>query len=74
MREHVFQTEGYPADVPVTIAWGERDRLVGPPKPGRRPAGARFLVLPDVGHTPMWDDPGVVARTLLEGSAVSTAA
>ena len=60
---------GYPEDVPVTIAWGERDRLVGPPKPNRRPAGARFLVLPGVGHAPMWDDPPLVARTLLEGSA-----
>jgi pimeloyl-ACP methyl ester carboxylesterase len=74
MRTHIFDPTGYPEDVPVTIAWGERDRLVGPPKPGRRPAGARFLVLPGVGHTPMWDDPELVARTLLEGSAVSAAA
>jgi pimeloyl-ACP methyl ester carboxylesterase len=74
MRTHIFEPKGYPEDVPVTIAWGERDRLVGPPKPGRRPAGARFLVLPGVGHTPMWDDPELVARTLLEGSAVSAAA
>ena len=59
--------------VPTTIAWGELDRLVGPPKPHRRPAGARFLTLPDVGHTPTWDDPELVARTLLKGSAVSAA-
>jgi pimeloyl-ACP methyl ester carboxylesterase len=71
MRSHVFDPAGYPEDVPVTIAWAERDRLVGPPKPNRRPAGARFLVLPGVGHTPTWDDPELVARTLLEGSAVS---
>ena len=69
MRTHLFDPAGYPEDVPVTIAWGERDRLVGPPKENRRPAGARFLVLPGVGHTPMWDDPELVARTLLEGSA-----
>jgi pimeloyl-ACP methyl ester carboxylesterase len=74
MRTHIFEPEGYPEDVPVTIAWAELDRLLGPPKPERRPAGARFLVLPGVGHTPMWDDPELVARTLLEGSAVSTAA
>lgn len=74
MRTHVFDPAGYPEDVPVTIAWGERDRLVGPPKENRRPAGARFLVLPGVGHTPMWDDPELVARTLIEGSAVSAAA
>jgi pimeloyl-ACP methyl ester carboxylesterase len=69
MRTHLFDPRGYPEAVPVTIAWGERDRLVGPPKPERRPAGARFLTLPDVGHTPTWDDPELVARTLLEGSS-----
>jgi pimeloyl-ACP methyl ester carboxylesterase len=69
MRTHVFDPAGYPADVPVTIAWGERDRLVGPPRPERLPAGARYLVMPGVGHTPMWDDPELVARVLLEGSA-----
>jgi pimeloyl-ACP methyl ester carboxylesterase len=74
MRTHLFDPEGYPEDVPVTIAWGELDRLVGPPKPARRPAGARFLVLPHVGHTPMWDDPELIARAVLEGSAVSAAA
>jgi pimeloyl-ACP methyl ester carboxylesterase len=71
MRSHIFDPAGYPSDVPVTIAWGEGDRLVGPPKSNRRPAGARILVLPGVGHTPTWDDPELVARTLLEGSAVS---
>jgi pimeloyl-ACP methyl ester carboxylesterase len=69
MRTHLFDPAGYPEDVPVTIAWAERDRLVGPPKPERRPASARFLVLPGVGHTPTWDDPGLVARTLLAGSS-----
>ena len=74
MRNHVFDPSGYPEDVPVTIAWCERDRLLGPPKPHRRPPGARFLVLPEVGHTPTWDDPELVARTLLEGSAVTSGA
>jgi len=69
MRSHLFDPAGYPEDVPVTIAWCELDRLVGPPKPKRRPTGARFLVLPGVGHTPTWDDPELVAATLLEGSA-----
>jgi pimeloyl-ACP methyl ester carboxylesterase len=69
MRRDVFGPDGYPPEVPVTIAWCERDRLLGPPKPHRRPAGSRFLVLPGVGHTPTWDDPELVARTLLEGSA-----
>ncbi|HEX6667744.1 MAG TPA: alpha/beta hydrolase [Solirubrobacterales bacterium] len=72
MRTHLFDPAGYPEDVPVTIAWGELDHLVGPPKPERRPADARFLTLPGVGHTPMWDDPELIARTLLEGSAMSS--
>ncbi|HWA54849.1 MAG TPA: alpha/beta fold hydrolase [Solirubrobacterales bacterium] len=72
MRTHVFDPSGYP-DIPVTLAWGEHDRLVGPPRPERRPAGARLVVLPGVGHTPTWDDPDLVARVLLAGSAVSLA-
>jgi pimeloyl-ACP methyl ester carboxylesterase len=74
MRTHVFDPAGYP-NLPVTLAWGQLDRLVAPPRPERRPAGSRFLVLPGVGHTPTWDDPELVARTLLEGSArISSAA
>ncbi len=73
MREGLFDPAGYPADVPVTIAWAELDKQVGPPKPHRRPAGARFLVMPGVGHVPTWDDPELVARTILEGSAVPAA-
>ncbi len=69
MRSHVFDPAGYP-EIPVTLAWGERDRLLGPPRPERRPAGSRYLLLPDVGHTPTWDDPELVTRTLLEGSTV----
>jgi pimeloyl-ACP methyl ester carboxylesterase len=72
MRTHVFDPSGYP-DIPVTLAWGELDRLVGPPRPRRRPTGARFVVLPAVGHTPTWDDPELVATTLLEGSAIPVA-
>jgi pimeloyl-ACP methyl ester carboxylesterase len=71
MRRHVFDPTGYPREVPVTIAWCERDRLLGRPAAHRRPAGARFLILPGVGHTPTWDDPELVARTLLEGSSVA---
>jgi pimeloyl-ACP methyl ester carboxylesterase len=74
MRTYVFDPAGYPEDVPVTLAWGELDRLVAPPRPKRRPPGARYVALPGVGHTPTWDDPELVARTLLEGSSVPAAA
>ncbi|MDX6588658.1 MAG: hypothetical protein QOI31_3131 [Solirubrobacterales bacterium] len=56
--------------VPVTIAWGEEDRLVGPPRPARMPAGTRYFTVPGWGHTPTRDDPEGVARVLLEASAV----
>lgn len=72
MRTHVFDPTDYPP-IPVTLAWGELDRLVGPPRPERRPTGARFLILTAVGHTPTWDDPELVAETLLTGSAVPVA-
>jgi pimeloyl-ACP methyl ester carboxylesterase len=58
-------------DVPVTIAWGTRDRLL-PPRQGararaRRPE-ARHVSLPGCGHVPFSDDPPLVTRVLLEGS------
>jgi pimeloyl-ACP methyl ester carboxylesterase len=73
MRSHIFDPTGYP-QIPVTVAWGALDRVIGPPRPERRPPGAPFVVLPDVGHTPTWDDPELVAGVLLEGSALSTRA
>src|SRR4029453_1184454 len=47
MRSHVFDPSGYPR-IPVTLAWGALDRLVAPPRPERRPRGARFVVLDGV--------------------------
>lgn len=72
MRRHVFE-DPHEVTVPVTIAWGERDRLVKPPKPHRRPPGADFIVLPGCGHTPNWDDPELITRLLLEASGRSAA-
>ena len=53
--------------VPVTLAWGELDRLVR----GRaRPCPDwRTIVLHGCGHIPTWDDPSQVARALLLASA-----
>lgn len=52
--------------VPITLAWGDRDRLTGPPAVA--PAGARIVKLPGCGHVPVWDDPQGVADVLLAGS------
>jgi pimeloyl-ACP methyl ester carboxylesterase len=64
--------DGNQIDAPVTVAWGEKERIL-PAKARRRdelPAGTRYVELPGVGHLMMWDDPELVARTILEGSAV----
>ena len=55
--------------VPTTIAWGELDRLVGPPRPERRPPGSRFIKLENCGHTPNWDVPELISELLLQTSA-----
>src|SRR5215218_6688876 len=73
LREHRFG--GHTFECPVTVAWGERDRLL---IYGRQSARAKRL-LPDAthvtlegcGHVPTWDDPEQVARVLLEASAES---
>jgi pimeloyl-ACP methyl ester carboxylesterase len=63
-------TGGQDIQVPITIAYGERERLV--PKRARRgeelPNHARWITLPGCGHVPTWDDPQLVARTILEGT------
>jgi pimeloyl-ACP methyl ester carboxylesterase len=64
---------GREIEVPVTVAWGEKDRLV-PGRARRRdelPAHARVLTLPGCGHLPMWDDPELVAATILEAAEES---
>ena len=68
MRAAPFEHEGR-VEVPVTLAWGERDRLVGPPRAERAPPGASLLQMPGWGHTPTWDDPEGVARLILDAGA-----
>ncbi|QKW07537.1 alpha/beta fold hydrolase [Streptomyces sp. NA04227] len=56
---------------PVTIAWGDRDRLLLPRQGTRAQLavpGAEFIRLGGCGHVPMNDDPELVARVLLEGA------
>ncbi|MFI1869353.1 alpha/beta fold hydrolase [Streptomyces jumonjinensis] len=60
-------------DVPVTIAWGARDRLLlrrQGIRAKRAIPGARLVRLPGCGHVPMSDDPALVARVVLDGSSV----
>ena len=54
-------------DVPTTLVWPDRDRLVG--RPRDLPARVRAVTLHDAGHMPTYDDPPAVARVLLEGSS-----
>ena len=58
-------------DVPTTIAWSERDRVLLPYQARRarqlRPH-ARHVTLSGVGHVPMPDDPELVVRTIREGA------
>lgn len=59
-------------DVPVTIAWGTRDRLLLPwqaARANRAVPGVRGVWLPGCGHVPMGDDPTMVAGVILRGAA-----
>jgi pimeloyl-ACP methyl ester carboxylesterase len=53
--------------VPVTLAWGEHDRLVRPPR--QPPANVRTVMLPGCGHVPTWDDPDLVAQLIRSSTA-----
>ena len=56
-------------DLPVTIGWGEKDRLLLRRQGTRAKKaipGARLVRLPGCGHVPMNDDPAMVARLVLE--------
>lgn len=57
--------------VPVTIAWGTRDKLFRRPRAAtvtRLIPHVRLLRLPGCGHVPMNDNPELVAHVLLAGS------
>lgn len=58
--------------VPVTIAWGTRDRLLPPwqaARANRAVPGVRGVWLPGCGHVPMGDDPAMVAGVILKATA-----
>lgn len=55
---------------PIRVAWGERDRTIPFERYGRPMAalvpGAELVMLHGVGHVPMYDDPALVSRAILE--------
>ncbi|MFD7445303.1 alpha/beta fold hydrolase [Streptomyces sp. NPDC059909] len=66
----VLFTDDVPG-LPVTVAWGTRDRLLLRRQGARAKhaiPGARLVRLPGCGHVPMNDDPALVARVILDGS------
>jgi pimeloyl-ACP methyl ester carboxylesterase len=69
-------TGGMVIAVPVTIAFGTRDVILGPGARVRDelPAHTRWLTPRGWGHVPVWDDPEGVAQVILEGSAGTLAA
>lgn len=55
---------------PVLLAWGTRDRIIPSPRYSQRLRNllpnAEWIELPGLGHVPMFDDPELVARTIVE--------
>lgn len=67
------RADDIPTDVPVTVAFGDNDRLLPAPRFQQRelaPAHARWEVLWNCGHAPMWDVPRVTTE-LIRQVAVS---
>ncbi|MET7771396.1 alpha/beta fold hydrolase [Nocardia sp. NPDC005366] len=58
------------ADIPVTVAWGNRDILLTYATQSRRARtalpNARHVTLHGCGHTPFYDDPAACAKVLLD--------
>jgi len=70
-----YQFTGTP-EVPVTIAWGARDRILLPREAERARARlpqARHVALPGCGHVPMSDDPELVASVILATTGAAPA-
>ena len=69
-------TDGGEITVPVTVAWGTRDRVLLPGVARHRdqlPDQTRWVRLRGCGHVPMFDDPDATAALLLQASDPDTA-
>jgi pimeloyl-ACP methyl ester carboxylesterase len=78
--EHLIATSrdrfvgGHSLAVPVTVAFGGRDRLLLRHQSRHRkelPPQTRWLELPNCGHVPTYDAPSLVAEVLLDGSTIA---
>jgi pimeloyl-ACP methyl ester carboxylesterase len=59
-----------PLPCPITVAWSSKDRIFPAAAfvatARQRLPQAQFIMLPDVGHVPMIDDPAMCARTIID--------
>ncbi|MCW2997633.1 MAG: alpha/beta hydrolase [Solirubrobacterales bacterium] len=57
-------------DAPVRVAWAQMDRILPMAlhagRARREIRGVDYVVMPKVGHVPMWDDTRLVVRTITE--------
>jgi len=64
-------------DCPVLVAWGSKDRILPLAKHGPRfrdeIPGVDFRVWKGIGHTPMWDDPELIATSIADFAAAAPA-
>jgi pimeloyl-ACP methyl ester carboxylesterase len=63
-----------PPDVPVTIVWGDQDRILPASTCESRdgaPSHARWVRLVHCGHVPMWDQPEETVRLVRETVAAA---
>ena len=69
---HLFHDPQELRDLPVTVAWGERDALLiyarQAPRAARMLPRARHVTLTGCGHVPFHDDPEQVATVVLAGT------
>jgi pimeloyl-ACP methyl ester carboxylesterase len=60
---------------PVLVVWGDKDRILPIDRHAARfraeIPGVDYRVLPGVGHTPMWDDPGLITGLIGDFAAAA---
>jgi len=75
LRQAYTFVPGEPRDVPVTVAWAERDRVLLPyhARQARRLLPhAHHVRLDHCGHVPMSDDPELVAETIITATRAAS--